>query len=160
MRFRRALSVEGKRGGKRFRKAVVAGCFDLLHPGHLRFFLQAKRLARSLCVVVARDESVLKAKGAKPLIGEGQRLELVRGLRSVDEAVLGNAGGEEGKRNGRVETVLALKPDLLLLGYDQRISASEERAFAKAGIAVKRAKAFQPRLWKSGLLKKLLEKGV
>jgi FAD synthetase len=71
-------------------------------------------------------------KGRPPVVPEQQRLEVVRSLRYVDEAYLGNDPLD-------IESTLkTLKPDIVLLGPDQdRIKALVEEAVARAGLNVK-----------------------
>ena len=77
----------------RDKKIVLAsGVFDLLHLGHVRFLEEAKRQGgkdAELLVVIARDNTVEKMKGRKPVMSEDQRRALVESLKVVDEAVLG-----------------------------------------------------------------------
>jgi FAD synthetase len=99
------------------RKVVLAsGVFDLLHLGHVCFLEDAKRSGgenAKLVVVIARDSTVEKMKGKKPIMSEDQRRALVESLRVVDEAVLGY-------ENFEISEVLdEIKPDIVALGYDQ-----------------------------------------
>jgi FAD synthetase len=99
------------------RKVVLAsGVFDLLHLGHVRFLEEAKRSGgenAKLIVVIARDSTVEKTKGKKPIMSEDQRRALVESLKVVDAAVLGYAAFDIGEVIGEV------KPDVIALGYDQ-----------------------------------------
>jgi FAD synthetase len=75
------------------RKVVLAsGVFDLLHLGHVRFLEEAKKSGGEktrLVVIVARDTTVEKTKGRKPIMSEDQRCALVKSLKVVDDVVLG-----------------------------------------------------------------------
>ena len=73
------------------KKVLVFGTFDLLHPGH-RFFLEEARKLGGLWVVVARDSTVEKAKGRKPVRSESERLEDVRSSGLACKVLLGNEG--------------------------------------------------------------------
>ena len=99
------------------RKVVLAsGVFDLLHLGHVRFLEEAKRLGdenAKLIVIIARDSTVEKTKGRKPIMSEDQRRALVESLKVVDEAVLGYEDLDIGDVIGKI------KPDIIALGYDQ-----------------------------------------
>lgn len=99
------------------RKVVLAsGVFDLLHLGHVRFLEEAKKTGgknAKLLVIIARDSTVQKMKGRKPIIPEDQRLALVKSLRIVDEAVLGYEDFDIG------DIIERIKPDVIALGYDQ-----------------------------------------
>lgn len=93
-------------------RVVVGGTFDIIHPGHLYFFKRAREFGR-LIVIVARDKNVERIKKHKPVIPEKQRLAVVKGLRLVDEAVLGNESDD------LLDIMKELKPDIIVLGPDQ-----------------------------------------
>src|SRR3990172_4966338 len=97
---------------------MAMGTFDFLHPGHLNYLRQAKKFGDRLVVVVARDTTVKKEKGRKPVVNEKDRLQLVQQLRIVDNAVLGNVGD-------RLKIVEKVKPDVICLGYDQRVDGKK-----------------------------------
>jgi len=101
----------------RKRKIVLAsGNFDLLHLGHVRYLEEAKRAGgenAELIVIVARDSTVEKRKGKKPVMPENQRRSLVEALKVVDEAILGY---EELDINKVLEKI---KPDVIAVGHDQ-----------------------------------------
>lgn len=68
-------------------KRIVAtnGCFDLLHPGHVRYLKAARALGDILVVGINADQSVRTLKGTgRPLNNENDRAELVAALESVD----------------------------------------------------------------------------
>lgn len=70
-------------------KTVYApGCYDLLHIGHLRFLEHARLLGDRLIVGVAADSVIALDKGRSPIIPEAQRLELVKGLTCVSDALI------------------------------------------------------------------------
>lgn len=65
------------------------GCFDLLHAGHARSLHAASLLGDVLVVGVNSDDSVRKLKGpARPVLGEGERAELIAALACVDQVVV------------------------------------------------------------------------
>ncbi len=99
------------------KKVLAAGCFDLLHYGHLRYLEEAKKLGgegAELVVVVARDATIRKRKGHNPVMGEEHRRALVEGLKPVDRAVLGGPGLDTAR------IIREVKPDIIALGYDQQ----------------------------------------
>ena len=120
----------------RKRKVVLAsGVFDLLHLGHVKFLEEAKKAGgknAELLVVVARDSTVQKTKGRKPVMPESQRLALVESLRAVDEAVLGLEDFNIG------DVIERTKPDVIALGYDQGDVEAQVREYvSRHGLDVK-----------------------
>jgi len=98
------------------RVVLASGVFDLLHLGHVKFLEEAKKAGgknAELIVIIARDSTVQKIKGRKPVMPENQRCALVESLKVVDEAVLGFENFDMG------EVIERIKPDVIALGYDQ-----------------------------------------
>lgn len=96
---------------------IASGVFDLLHLGHVKFLEEAKKTGgenAELIVVIARDNTVEKMKGRKPIMSEDQRRALVESLKVVDIAVLGFENLDIG------EVITKIKPDIIALGYDQQ----------------------------------------
>lgn len=88
------------------------GCYDLLHPGHIRLLEQARSLGDVLILALNSDRSVTALKGpARPLIGEKDRLELAAALLAVDVVTLFD---EDTPR----ELITAVCPDVLVKGAD------------------------------------------
>lgn len=132
-------------------RVLCTGTFDLLHPGHLNYFEQAKKYGDYLIVVVARDSSA-QAEGKTLKFSEQERLAHVASQKIVDKALLGNEGD-------KLKIVEQEKPDVICLGYDQKISEEKlKELLAKRGLQPKivRAQAYQPEKYKSRLLKELL----
>ena len=79
-------------GGLRARgETLVAtgGCFDLLHPGHVRTLEAARALGDRLVVCLNSDDSVRRLKGpGRPLVPQEDRAAVLRALRCVDEVVI------------------------------------------------------------------------
>ncbi|MDO8489823.1 MAG: adenylyltransferase/cytidyltransferase family protein [bacterium] len=129
---------------------VAFGTFDVLHPGHLSYLAQARKFGTMLLVVVARDASVERIKGAAPLYSEKERLLIIKALRVVDEARLGNL-------DDHFSILGKIKPDVVCLGYDHVVTAQILLQFCKErGIKrprIVRARAYRPERYKSHILK-------
>ena len=111
-------------------RVMATGVFDILHPGHLHFLMEAKSLGDELVVVVATDTTVRKNKH-EPITPEKMRVEMVGALKPVDMALLGREGD-------MFEIVLQVKPDIIALGYDQQFDEKDlERRLAEKGLKVK-----------------------
>jgi D-beta-D-heptose 7-phosphate kinase/D-beta-D-heptose 1-phosphate adenosyltransferase len=88
------------------------GVFDLLHPGHVRYLREARRLGDALIVGVNSDHSVRANKGAdRPLTPEAERAEILVALECVDAAVI----FDEDTPHDLIST---LQPDVLVKGAD------------------------------------------
>ena len=94
-------------------KIVLAGgVFDIIHPGHINTLNDAKKLGDVLVVVVATDKSAIKMKKRKPLHSAKLRQELVSSLTMVDLCIVGD-------EEDIFKTVDLVKPQIIVLGYDQ-----------------------------------------
>jgi len=77
------LAAREKRAGRRV--VFTNGCFDLIHPGHVRCLADARALGEILVVAINSDRSVRGNKGPeRPLVGERDRAEVLAALASVD----------------------------------------------------------------------------
>ncbi len=75
--------VELKRSLKRL--VMTNGCFDLIHPGHIRYLNRARRYGDLLLVALNSDASVHHLKGAgRPILNEEERCEIMASLECVD----------------------------------------------------------------------------
>jgi len=95
------------------KKIVLAGgVFDIIHPGHIHTLNAAKALGGVLVVAIATDKTAEKMKKRSPLHNQELRRELVTSLSMVDKAIVGH-------EDDIFQTVKEIKPDIIVLGYDQ-----------------------------------------
>jgi glycerol-3-phosphate cytidylyltransferase len=66
----------------------TAGCYDMLHIGHLNIFKRAKEKCDFLVVGVNSDEAMFSYKNRYPVIPQDERLEIVSNIKQVDEAFI------------------------------------------------------------------------
>lgn len=107
------------------------GCYDLLHPGHVRLLERARSLGDVLVVGLNTDSSVRLSKGpGRPLTPERERAELLASLEAVDGVVLFD---EETPR----ALIARLLPDILVKGADwSHFIAGREEVEAASGRVV------------------------
>lgn len=72
---------------KRYHIGYTTGVFDMFHIGHLNILRNAKNMCDFLIVGVSTDELVQQYKGRTPIIRFNERLEIVKAIRYVDQAV-------------------------------------------------------------------------
>ena len=110
-----------KRNGRRV--VFTNGCFDLLHPGHIRSLELARELGDALVVGLNSDTSVRQLKGeGRPVISALERAEILAALESVDAVVIFDDLTPR-------EVIAGLLPDVLVKGGDwpgDRIVGREE----------------------------------
>ncbi len=94
------------------RVVFTNGCFDLLHPGHIRLLTEARKLGDLLVVGLNSDASVRKLKGPeRPILSERDRAQVLGGLDAVDFVVLFDEETPE-------RLIEAVRPDVLVKGSD------------------------------------------
>jgi D-glycero-beta-D-manno-heptose 1-phosphate adenylyltransferase len=115
-----------KQDGKRV--VFTNGCYDVLHPGHVRLLEQARSLGDVLILALNSDESVRRLKGpARPLFLLEQRARLAAALEAVDAVT---AFDEDTPR----ELIAAILPDILVKGADwSHFIAGREEVEAAGG---------------------------
>ena len=121
------------------KKVLIAGTFDIIHPGHIFLINQAAKLGE-VHVIVSTDKNRKAYSGEAPIVNETQRLEVVKSLKNVTSARLGR------RDNNTIKTVKEINPDIVLLGPDQKYSTEElKEGLVTAGmtdVEVKRLKTY------------------
>ena len=131
------------------KKVMVFGTFNIIHPGHLNFFKQAKKHG-DLFVVIGRDRTVKQIKGKKPRYSEKVRQKNVIKLKIAQAVYLGNLVDP-------YKIIEKLKPDIIALGYDQNSYTKNLKAeLKKRKISAKiiRLKPYHPDKYKSSYIRK------
>ena len=94
---------------------MTNGCFDILHPGHVSYLKEAKKLGDRLVVAVNTDASVKRLKGeGRPINNTEHRMDVLAALESVDWVV----PFAEDTPQRLIANVL---PDILVKGGDYKI---------------------------------------
>ena len=104
------------------RVVFTNGCYDILHPGHVRLLESARSLGDRLVLALNTDGSVQRLKGpARPFFGEKTRAALAASLEAVDAVILFD---EDTPR----ELICSVLPDVLVKGadWDHFIAGKEE----------------------------------
>ncbi|UCC94955.1 MAG: adenylyltransferase/cytidyltransferase family protein [Candidatus Omnitrophota bacterium] len=118
-----------KKRGKRI--AFTNGCFDVLHPGHIKVLREAKKRADILIVGLNSDRSVKKIKDERrPILDENARKCILEAIEYVDYIVVFS-------ENTPHKLIQEIKPDYLVKGGDWRHDAIIGREFVKKVFRVK-----------------------
>ena len=116
----KAIVEEAKKRGEKI--VMTNGCFDILHPGHVSYLENARKLGDRLIVAVNTDDSVKRLKGeARPINDLDARMAVLAGLSSVDWVVAFNEDTPQ-------RLIGEILPNLLVKGGDYK---PEEIAGAK-----------------------------
>ena len=66
---------------------IIAGSFDLIHPGYIKMFDEAKQVCRHLIVALQTDPTLDRPDKCKPVQSWEDRRDILRSLRQVDEVI-------------------------------------------------------------------------
>jgi rfaE bifunctional protein nucleotidyltransferase chain/domain len=142
-----SLRAAWKKSGKKV--VFTNGCYDLLHPGHVRLLEQARSLGDVLILALNSDASVRRLKGpSRPLLSEQARAEVAAGLASVDAITVFD---EDTPR----ELIAAVLPDVLVKGADWAHWIAGREEVEAAGGEV-RALALEPGYSTTGIVEEIL----
>jgi len=149
--YTREQLIHVRRQWKRAGRKVVFtnGCYDILHPGHMRLLESARSLGDFLILALNTDASVQRLKGpTRPLIPENERAELAAALEAVDAVTFFD---EDTPR----ELIAALLPDILIKGADwAHFIAGREEVEAAGGQVL--ALPLEPGYSTTGILEEVL----
>lgn len=128
------------------------GCYDILHPGHIRLLESARALGDVLVLALNTDDSVARLKGpSRPLLSEQQRAAMAVALEAVDAVVLFD---EDTPR----ELIGAVLPDVLVKGADwSHFIAGREEVEAAGGVVM--ALPLEPGYSTTNIEKEILARG-
>ena len=124
---------------------MVFGTFDILHPGHLFLFTEAKKLGNNLIVIVARDTTVQSIKKIEVENKEDVRLENIKNLNIADKIILGNT-------DDKYQVIREEAPDVIALGYDQ-VAFTEKLVENFPNIKIVRLPPYKENIYKSSKLR-------
>jgi D-beta-D-heptose 7-phosphate kinase/D-beta-D-heptose 1-phosphate adenosyltransferase len=109
--------------GLGFRVVLTSGSFDLIHLGHVKYLARAKQLGDVLAVGVDSDAKIQRRKGPdRPMVPQGERLEMLAYQRPVDLIYLKDDGEESWA------LIKAVRPDVLVLTADHSYSEDHLQA--------------------------------
>jgi D-glycero-beta-D-manno-heptose 1-phosphate adenylyltransferase len=117
------LQLERERLRKEGKTVVFTnGCFDLLHPGHIRYLGEARSLGDKLIVAINSDRSVRELKGPdRPILSENERAEVLAALSCVDFLTIFD-------ESTPLTVISILLPDILVKGGDWSLEQIVGRA--------------------------------
>lgn len=127
------------------------GCYDILHPGHIRLLEKARSLGDLLILALNTDSSVARLKGpTRPLISEQERVRMALQLEAVDAVTLFD---EDTPR----ELIAEVLPDILIKGADwAHFIAGREEVEAAGGKVM--ALALEPGFSTTNIVEELLKR--
>jgi rfaE bifunctional protein nucleotidyltransferase chain/domain len=151
--YDRTALVQARAAWRSAGKTVVFtnGCYDILHPGHIRLLERARSLGDLLILALNTDASVARLKGpTRPLISEDERTRMALLLEAVDAVTLFD---EDTPR----ELIAEVLPDILIKGADwAHFIAGREEVEAAGGKVM--ALALEPGFSTTNIVEELLKR--
>jgi len=109
--------------GLGYKVVLTSGSFDLIHLGHVKYLARAREFGDVLAVGVDGDAKIRRRKGDdRPMVPEGERVEMLAYQRPVDLIYLKQDGDEHWS------LIKAVRPDVLVLTADHSYTAEDQEA--------------------------------
>jgi len=111
-------------------KVLATGVFNILHPGHLFYLNESKKLGDELDVIVSSDSIARKIR-KKTVLPQEQRAEMIGALKLVDKVFVGDD-------EDIFKLLPIIKPDVISLGHDQDVDEGWlKKELSKHGVKTK-----------------------
>ena len=91
---------------------VIAGNFDVIHPGYIRMFNECKEHCTRLIVLLHEDPSIERPEKMKPILSVAERREMLLSLEMIDEIITYST------EHVLYEFIKGIDPDIRFLGDD------------------------------------------
>ena len=145
---RRIIGIIRRLKARRKKIVFTNGCFDILHPGHIKVFEKSRSLGDVLVAGINTDSSVRRLKGnSRPVMDEKSRARLVAALEAVDYVVLFNEDTPS-------ELIKSIRPDILVKGGDYLRDDIAGREYAGRVVRIALEKGFST----TEIIKKIIKK--
>ncbi len=133
------------------RVVFTNGCFDLIHPGHVRYLAEARTLGDALIVAINSDRAVCELKGpSRPILNQDERAEVLAALEAIDFVVVFDDLDPR-------STIVALLPDVLVKGGDWDLSQIIGREEVEAAGGLVRSLPFVPGVSTTDIVSRILK---
>lgn len=96
------------------KKGLIAGNFDVIHPGYIRYFKDAKDHCDHLIIALHEDPTIERPNKSKPILSKEERTEILLAIKYIDEVVYYNT------EEGLWELLSKIRPQVRILGSDYR----------------------------------------
>lgn len=95
-------------------KGVIAGNFDVIHPGYVKMFKQCKENCDYFLIFLHEDPTIERPEKCKPILTVEERMEILLSLKMVDEVIPYKT------ESHLYELLKKYRPDIRFLGDDYK----------------------------------------
>jgi glycerol-3-phosphate cytidylyltransferase len=99
---------------KKYKKGVIAGNFDIIHPGYIKMFKECKENSEEFIILLHTDPSIERPEKLKPILSVEERDEILMSIKYIDNIFTYTT------ENDLIELLKLLKPDVRFLGDDYK----------------------------------------
>ena len=84
----KGINVEDWKKTLPTKKGIIAGAFDIIHPGYVRLFKEAKEHCNHFTIALHEDPSMARSHKLKPVHDVEERKEILKSIKYVDDVVV------------------------------------------------------------------------
>jgi glycerol-3-phosphate cytidylyltransferase len=95
-------------------KGVIAGNFDVIHPGYIKMFKECKSNCDEFIVLLHSDPSIERPNKLQPILSVEERDEILMSIKYIDNIFVYTYESE------LLELLKLIKPDIRFLGDDYK----------------------------------------
>jgi glycerol-3-phosphate cytidylyltransferase len=99
---------------EKYNMGVIAGNFDVIHPGYIKMFKECKSYCKQLIILLHIDPSIERPEKLKPILSREERTEILTSIKFIDAIAYYTYEKE------LVDLIYRLNPDIRFLGDDYR----------------------------------------
>ena len=97
-----------------YKKGIIAGNFDVIHPGYISMFKECKSYCREFIIFLHTDPSIERPEKLKPILSVEERDEMLMSIKYIDNVFTYTT------ENDLLELLKGLNPDVRFLGDDYK----------------------------------------
>ena len=97
-----------------YKTGVIAGNFDVIHPGYIKMFKECKRYCENFIILLHTDPSIERPEKLKPILSVDERVEVLYSIKYIDSVITYTYESD------LLDVLEGIRPDIRFLGDDYR----------------------------------------
>lgn len=97
-----------------YKTGVIAGNFDVIHPGYIKMFKECKRYCENFIILLHTDPSIERPEKLKPILSVDERIEVLYSIKYIDSVITYTYESD------LLDVLEGIRPDIRFLGDDYR----------------------------------------